>query len=123
MLERILWSSFATPANVVAAWRAMRLTSTGCSLHRAARSSRLMVGSVATAMVVTQVASCSMDGSVGVIERLGEAGEAQEGAEELLAVLGPVVGVRHAAAGDGLRQGTTRPQRPRRRGHRGERRS
>jgi hypothetical protein len=61
MLERILWSSLATPAKVVAAWRAMRVTSIGWVSSRPRRNRSLMVGSVAMAMAVTQAASCSID--------------------------------------------------------------
>ena len=118
MLERILWSSLATPVKVVAAWRAMRVTSSGWVGSRPRRSRSLMVGSVAMAMAVTQAASCSIDTAASALsssrsEMLGEAGEAHEGAEELLAVLGPVLGVGDAAAGDGLGEGPAGAQRPR----------
>ena len=67
MLERILWSSLATPVKVVDAWRAISLTSNGCCLLRPRRSRSLMVGSVAIAIVVTHDANCSIDtGLAGV---------------------------------------------------------
>ena len=51
------------------------------------------------------------------LQQAGQAGDAHERPEQLLAVLGPVVGVGDPAARDRLGEGTAGAQRPRRRGH------
>ena len=78
-----------------------------------------MTGSEASAIVVTHVAMCSMfTTGYGASpcrrwQQSGQAGDAHEGAEQLLAVLGPVVGVGDAAAGDRLGEGPAGAQRSR----------
>ena len=60
--------------------------------------------------------------AVRSVEEPRQSGDAHERAEERLAVLGPVVGVRHAASRDGLGKGSSRPQGARRSDRRFERR-